>query len=140
MTARYPLVINSGGLIAELPSGDTLALTTNDTPRVLGFILNTGATGSSVCPLVIAPGSGSVTKCKVVTKASDGTVDLTFRIKQNGTDIFSADPTVSHGTAAGTVSTFTALTSSPLPIAADDIFTIDITSGSSTWQATVQLE
>jgi hypothetical protein len=76
----------------------------------------------------------------VVTKASDPTTDLTFKIKKNGTDVFSSDPTVAHATAAGTVSTFTALTSSPLSIAADDVFTIDISSWTSTWQFTAQLE
>lgn len=107
---------------------------------VIGFIMNTGATGTNVGPDLIAPRPGTISKCKVVTKASDATTDLTFKVKQNGTDIFSADPTVTHGTASGTISTFTALTSAPLSVSADDVFTIDITSGSSSWQCTIQLE
>jgi hypothetical protein len=117
-----------------------IALISANAPLVIGFVMATGATGTNVGPDLIAPRAGSVTKCKVVTKASDPSTDLTFKIKQNGTDVFSADPTVAHGTAGGTVSTFTTLTSSPLAIAADDVFTIDVTSGTSTWQFTAQLE
>lgn len=109
-------------------------------PLVMGFILNTGATGTNVGPELIASRAGSFTKCKIVTKASDGATPLTFKIKQNGVNIFSADPTVSAGTAGGTITTSTSLTSSPLSVAADDLFTIDVTSGSSSWQVTVQLE
>lgn len=107
---------------------------------VIGFVINSGATGTNVGPEFAAPRAGTISKCKVVTKASDGSVDLTFKIKQNGVDVFSADPTVAHGTAAGTVSTFTALTSTPLTVAPDDVFTIDITGGSSSWIVTIQLE
>jgi len=109
-------------------------------PMVIGFIMATGATGTNVGPDLVAPRSGTVTKCKIVTKASDASTDLTIKIKQNGVDVFSVDPTVTHGTASGTVSTFTALSPSPLPVTADDVFTIDIMSGTSTWQFTVQLE
>jgi hypothetical protein len=65
---------------------------------------------------------------------------LTFKIKKNGTNVFSVDPTVAAGTSGGTLSTFTTLTSSPLPVAANDIFTIDITSGASDWAFTAVLE
>jgi hypothetical protein len=64
---------------------------------------------------------------------------LTFKIKKNGTNVFSVDPTVAAGTAAGTVTTVTTLTTSPLPVAANDVFIMDITSGTSTWQFTAQL-
>jgi hypothetical protein len=47
---------------------------------------------------------------------------------------------VAAGTAGGTLSTFTTLTSSPLPVATNDIFTIDITSGASDWAFTAVLE
>lgn len=110
------------------------------TSLTIGFILNSGATGTSVAPRQVAPRSGLITKCKVVTNASDGSTDLTFRIRQNGTDVFSSDPTVTHGAAAGTLSTFTTLTSSPLSVAADDVFSIDVTSGTASWQVTIQLE
>lgn len=118
-------------------SGTTLSVAL---PLVIGFILTSGATGTNVGPELAAPRAGSFTKCKVITKTSDASTDLTFRIKQNGVDIFSSDPTVAHGTSGSTVSTFTGLTSSPLAVAADDVFTIDVTSGTSSWQVTVQLE
>lgn len=107
---------------------------------VLGFILNTGATGTNVGPELITARAGTFNKCVFVTKASDATTDLTFRIKKNGTDIFSTDPTITHGTASGHVSTFTSLTTVPFTFAAGDVFTIDITSGTATWTGTAQLE
>lgn len=109
-------------------------------PFVLGFVLNTGATGTNVGPTLIAPRAGSFSKCKVVVKASDPSTDLTFTIKKNGTAIFSSSQTITHGASAGAITTITALTSVPLSVAADDLFTLDITSGTSTWQVTVQLE
>lgn len=105
-----------------------------------GIVAGAGGAGTSVTLPVLAPRAANIAKCKVVVKASDATADFQFRIKQNGTDIFSTDPTVTHGTAANTVVTFTALTSSPLAVAADDVFTLDIVSGSATWALTIQLE
>jgi hypothetical protein len=115
-------------------------LAASDIPLLgIGFILNSGATGTNVGPELTAPRAGSFTKCVIVTKASDGVTALTFKIKKNGTNVFSVDPTVAAGTAAGTVTTVTTLTTSPLPVAANDVFTLDITSGTSTWQFTAQL-
>jgi hypothetical protein len=112
------------------------------TQMIVGFMLSSGATGNTITPpgRLIAPRAGIVTKCKVIVNAADGGIALTFRIKQNGTDVFTGDPTIPAGSAAGTLFTFTNLTSSPLAIAADDIFTIDITAGSSSWAFTAQLE
>jgi len=107
---------------------------------VIGFIINTGATGTNIAPIAIAPRAGTVSKCKIVTKTSDGTTALAFTIKQNGVSVFSTPPTVAAGTAPGTITTSTSLTSSPLSVTADDLFTIDITSGSSSWSFTAQLE
>lgn len=107
---------------------------------VVGFLINSGATGTNVGPVLIAPGPASVSKCVVVVKASDAAVALTFVIKQNGTSVFSGSNTVAAGTTSLTVVTFTNLTSSPLAISAGDLFTIDITSGSSSWIFTTQLE
>lgn len=115
-------------------------VTNSATGLVVGFAMGTGATGTNVSTPAIAPRAGKFTKCKFVTKASDGTTSLTFLIKKNGTNIFSTNPTVSAGTSSGTVSTFTTLTNNPTTVAADDVFTLDITSGSSTWQGTIQLE
>jgi hypothetical protein len=108
---------------------------------VIGFVMNSGAAGSDVGPMLIAPHSGLVTKVKLVTKSSDGSTPLTFTIRQNGTAIFTAPLTVAAGTSSGTLTTFAGvLTSSPLTVAPDDIFTIDITSGSANWVFTVQIE
>jgi hypothetical protein len=109
-------------------------------PLVMGFVLGSGATGNNVGPILIASRAGHFTKCKVVIKASDPSNSLTFRIKQNGADIFASDPTLAAGTASGTVLTFTGLTSSPLTVAGDDLFTVDVTSGTAFWQVTIQLE
>jgi hypothetical protein len=109
---------------------------------VLGFVIVAGAggAGTDVTPMLAAPRAANIAKCKVVVKASDPSTDFVFKIKKNGTDVFSTDPTVPHGTASGTVLTFTALTSSPLAVAADDVFSMDITTGSATWALTIQLE
>jgi hypothetical protein len=108
--------------------------------RGVGFDINNGSTGTNVGPMLPANNAGVVNKCVIVTKASDAVTDLTFKIKKNGTDVFSVDPTITHGTASGTLTTVTTLTSVPLSVAANDVFTIDITSGTSTWQFTAQLE
>lgn len=107
---------------------------------VFAIIAGGGSSGTNVTNMVASPRAANIAKCKVVVKASDASVDFVFKIKQNGTDVFSTDPTVPHGTAAGTVLTFTALTSTPLAVAADDVFSMDITTGSATWALTVQLE
>lgn len=109
-------------------------------PLVMGFVINNGAVGTNVGPILIASRAGTFTKCKVVIKASDSSTAMVFRIKRNGTDIFTSDPSLAAGTSSGTVLTFTGLTSSPLVVAADDLFTIDVTSGTPFWQITVQLE
>lgn len=106
----------------------------------IGFVMNSGATGTNAGPELAASHAGTVSQCVIVTKASDASVALTIKIKQNGTDVFPADPTVAAGTGSGTISIFTALTSSPLTVNKGDVFTIDITSGTSSWQFTAQLE
>lgn len=126
------------------PDGNTWRDDSVNLPEelVLGFAIVAGAGGSGtdVTPMLIAPRAANIAKCKVVVKASDAAVDFVFKIKRNGADVFSTDPTVPHGTASGTVLTFTALTSTPLAVAADDVFSMDITTGSAAWALTVQLE
>lgn len=107
---------------------------------VIGFVINNGVTGTNVGPMLAAPGAGSFSKCVFVTKTSDASTALTFRINKNGTSVFSANPTVAAGTAAGVVTTFTTLTSLPFTVAAGDVFSIDIVSGSGSWVFTAQLE
>ena len=107
---------------------------------LVAFVINDGSTGTNVGPMLTAREAGQAIKVVIVVKASDPSIDLTFAIKQGGTDVFSADPTVTHGTASGTVITSTSLTSVPLSVAANDVFSIDITSGNSNWKFTAQLE
>jgi hypothetical protein len=113
---------------------------TGSSPVVIGFVINNGAAGNNVGPMLQPTRAGTISKCAIVTKASDGTTGLTFRIKQNGVDVFSVDPSVAAGTSAGTTSSSTSLTSSPLSVAVSDVFQIDITSGTPNWQFTAQLE
>jgi hypothetical protein len=134
----------TGKVLAGPGSGSqaaTVNLAASDIPLLnVGFIINNGVTGTNVGPELFARNAGSFTKCVVVIKTSNASTGLTFKIKKNGTNVFSVDPTVAAGTAGGTLSTFTTLTSSPLPVAANDIFTIDITSGASDWAFTAVLE
>jgi hypothetical protein len=120
----------------KVASDGTVSLNT----LVVLFVIVSGVAGTNVGPELIAPRAGSLTKCKVVTKASDASTDLVFVIKKNGTSVFSVNPTVAHGTTPGTISTFTTLSVSPIAVSPDDLFTIDIISGSATWQATIVLE
>lgn len=155
VTAYDPLMVGdtgSGGKSGNVPvpgAGDSAAgkfLHAGGSfqlpPMVIGFMLATAANGTTITPpgRLIAPRTGSVSKCKVIVNQVDSGTDLTFRIKKNGTTIFTADNTVSHTVSVGTLTTFTNLTSTPLPIAADDIFTLDITLGSASWSVTIQLE
>jgi hypothetical protein len=108
---------------------------------VIGFGIASGTTGASITPpgRLIAPRAGVITKCKVIVNTSDPATALTFDIKNNGVSVFSSARTVAAATAAGTLTSFT-LSSSSIAVAADDIFTIDITSGTSSWNFTVQVE
>lgn len=108
---------------------------------VIGFIINTGVTGTNVGPELPAPRAGTISSVIVVTKTSDSSTPFQFDIKQNGTSIFTGTlPTVSAATAPGTVSTFTSLTSTPLAVAKSDVFTINIIQGTASWVTTVQAE
>jgi hypothetical protein len=108
---------------------------------VIGFMMASGATGATLTPpgRLVAPRAAVISKCKVIINAADATTDLTFNIKKNGTSVFSGAQTVTHGTAAGTLQTLS-LATPTISVAADDIFTIDITSGTAVWSFTAQLE
>lgn len=108
-------------------------------PITVGFSVVAGSAGTDVAPMAVSPRSGTVSRCLLAVKASDTTTALTFSIKQNGTDVFTTDPTVAASTASGTVLTFTGLTSVPLIVNTNDVFTLDITSGAAAWQFTVLL-
>lgn len=107
---------------------------------VLGFIINNGTPGTNIGPMLQLPRAGTFSKAVIITKASDPTIPLTVRIKKNGVDIFTSDPTVAAGTASGTVSSSSSFTSVPLNVLATDVFSFDITQGSAAWQFTFQVE
>jgi hypothetical protein len=90
--------------------------------------------------MLVAPRNGTLNKCVVAVKASDGSTGLGFDIRQNGTSVFTATPSIAAGAGSGTVYTFVALTSIPLTVNAGDVFSIDISSGTSSWQFSAQLE
>jgi hypothetical protein len=132
-TAGHVAVFDADGNVVDGGVPSTASL-------VIGFVINSGTVGTNVGKYAIAPRTGTLSKCKVAVASSDGSTQLVFTIKKNGTAVFTTSPTIAAGAAAGTLSTFTGLTSSPLSVAADDLFTIDITSGSSSWAFTAQLE
>lgn len=105
----------------------------------IGFGITSGAIATNVTLPMPAPRAGQIAGCVVVVQASDGALNLTFRIKKNGTDVFSTDPTIAAGAAAGTVQTF-ALSAASIAVAKNDVFTMDISVGSSAWKFTAQLE
>lgn len=133
--APAPQVTTSGGgaIVAGGGGGATTV------PLVVGFAMGSGATGTGLA-YAVAPRAGQIGKCKILVTKSDAATDLTFLIKKNGTNVFTSNPTVTHGAAAGSLSTSTSLTSVPLTVAADDIFSIDVTSGTTSWVFTAQLE
>jgi hypothetical protein len=111
-----------------------------DHPIAVGWMMSTGVTGSNVGKRLAAQRIGSIYGGQIVVDASDGSTALTFDIKKNGTSIFTSARTIAAGTSAGTVTSLTsALTSNPTTVAIADVFTLDITSGTSSWQFTVAM-
>lgn len=109
-------------------------------PMTVRFVIPNGQAGTNVALMDSAPRPGSVSKCVVVVTASDASAQLTFRIKQNGTDVFSTNPVVAAGAAVGSSFSFSTLTATPLAIAAGDVFSMDILTGTSSWQFIAKLE
>jgi hypothetical protein len=107
---------------------------------VIGFSINTGATGTDVALIYAAARSGSFNVCVVVVKESDATIPLTFTVNQNGTPIFAASNTVAAAVAGFTSYQFTNFVTTPLTVAEYDLFSIDISSGSADWVFTVALQ
>lgn len=119
---------------------------------IVGFVMNTGATGTNVGPMLPAPFDGTANVVVVVIKASDPSVPLTFDIIQQtvaqqtatpvqpGISIFSAPLTIPANTASGTLLTFVSLDEDPLTVEYNDIFTINISSGSTSWMFTAVVE
>jgi hypothetical protein len=137
-TAANRIPVGSDGQFLSADSTQTLGVKWATRSITVGWMMGTGATGTNVGKRLVAPRAGQITGGRIVIDASDGSADLTFDIKQNGTTIFSSARTITHGASAGAVTDLTsALASNPTAVAAGDIFTLDITSGSSSWQFTV---
>jgi hypothetical protein len=107
---------------------------------LIGFGLQDGSPGTNVGPMLAAPAAGTLTKCVAVVKTSDGATAINFNIKKNGSSVFATTPTIAAGAAAGAVVTFTSLAGGSVSVAAGDVFSIDIGTGSSQWNFTAQLE
>ncbi len=103
------------------------------------FVIGNGTVSTTACWALAPRASNILTTCKMYTITSDPSINFTFNILKNGVSIFTAPITLLAGTAAGTVSTFTSLVSSPLAVAADDKLVLSISSGSTSWSGTVQL-
>jgi hypothetical protein len=116
---------------------NTIAISNLGPRTVIGFGFNAGAPATNAAPQIAAPYNERIGMAIVTVTASDPSVALTFQILQNGTDVFSTDPTLAGGTATG-VYTFP-LRSAGLTVAKLDVFQINITSGANAWIFTVQL-
>lgn len=104
----------------------------------VGFSIATGAPSTPAAPYVLAPEAGTVSHCYFTTTTSDGSTDLIFNLKKNGTSVLSgSSATVAAGTSAGTVSTFS-LTSGSISVSQGDVWELDITTGTSNWTGAVQ--
>ena len=106
---------------------------------VVGFVVNDGSAGTGVGPVLLAPRAATISRCVVAVKKSASGTALTFDVTKNGTSIFSEAQTVAAGTEADTVATFS-LSSGQISVAKDDKFKLNITSGSSDWAFTLQVE
>ena len=101
---------------------------------IVGFIINTGATGTDVGPILPAARTGTADTLVVVIKASDASTPLSFTINQNQS--LAITVTVPAGTIPFTLLMFTNFVTTPLAVNQNDLFSIDITSGSSSWMFT----
>lgn len=147
-----PTVINLNDTTPAAPAGFTNGKWQADTndPRnvsvnfpapnpVIGFVITSGVSGTDIAPHLTAAKAGQVTRCVVAVKSVDPSIGLAFRILQNGVNVFSSNPTVAAGTSPA-IYTFSSLTSSPLSVSDNDLFTMDILTGSSLWVFGAQLK
>ena len=130
-------VVKPDGTTITISSGVISAAAAATHPSVT-FSIATGVAASPAAPYVLAPVSGTVSHCYFTTLTSDGSTNLVFNLKFNGTNILSGtSATITAGTSPGTVSTIS-LTSSTITITAGDVWELDITTGTSNWTGTVQ--
>jgi hypothetical protein len=106
-------------------------------PLYLNWTFNSGAPATDASPRFLASHTATISTCYALTTASDGSTALTFNIFDNGSTIFSGGAqTIAAGTAAGTLTTLGSLGTTS--ITNNDKFSINITSGTSSWIFTVQ--
>jgi len=108
-------------------------------PLVGTFQVGSGTTGTNVTGIGRAPRSANLTECVVTVTKADASTPLTFTISKNGVSLFSAPVTVAAGTESGTEITAAGFLG-PVTVAKGDKFTLDITSGSTDWSFSAQLE
>lgn len=113
------------------------AITADQLPAMVEFQLADGTAGSDVAGIALAWHTGSVSSCVVAVDASDAGTAFQFAVTQNGTDVFAVDPTLAAGTAPGTVTSFAL--SGTKTIAVNDLFRINVLTGTSSWKVTIQL-
>ena len=110
---------------------------------IIGFVMNSGVTGTNVGPVLQAVRSGTATLLSVAVKAADASTDSTFDILQNGTSIFTTPPTIPAASAVtidpDTLYGFDDFVTTPVTITEYDVFTINITSGTADWEFTAIL-
>lgn len=111
-----------------------------NTSPVIGFWMPGVAPGTNVGPMLASARQGNTSMVAVVIKASDASTNLSFDILQNGTSIFQTPPVVAAGTPGGTLIVITNLTSTPLAVSQNDIFSFNILTGSGSWFFTAQLQ
>ncbi len=100
-------------------------------------MVNSGTAATDASPRFLASHTATISTCYVLTTASDGATALTFNIFDNGSTIFSGGAqTISAGTAAGTLTTLGSLGTTS--ITNNDKFSLNITSGTSSWVFSVQ--
>ena len=157
MIAQGDLITRTTTAVARLPRGADGQVLTADSAMpagikwaaptggggggelIIGAVIGDGSVGTDVAAIPQAPAAGTVAICKVLVKASDAAVALTFDFLQGGVSVFSSPVTVAAGTAANTLTT-AALRVGSLAVADGDIFTLNISSGSSSWEFTATLE
>ncbi|VVC05613.1 Uncharacterised protein [uncultured archaeon] len=105
---------------------------------ILGFVINSGDTGNNVGPELVSSENWEIVKCTTITKTSDTSTPFEFSLNQNGNSIFSSNPILSAGTSTGNILQWNDFSS--INISANDLFTIDIIQGSSSWAATILLQ
>jgi hypothetical protein len=104
------------------------------TKLTAGWVVPAGsaAPASGVGPVLVVPRAAIFTRCRIAIKATDTTNALTVFVCQNGSSVFTMS------VAAGATALQTATLA--FTVAADDLLTLNITAGSTTWDFTLQLE